>query len=285
MTKMNDKAFCFLIDGNGKDYIYNLYTGIKFEIDSYSKDMIYNCYENITEYEELYETLIKNSFINVENDDLGERIPIVSPYIIWNKENIVYPDINGVYKIQSIYENEYIFLDKINAQSSLREILSRLENINLSNISRLISYEMQCVKLVEKNELESAELYFDCPGAREFVHEDEEIIDNNVYYEHILQGLEEVQFENFETTISYMLRDKTKILNNRSFGECFIMQILKRYHIGPNFDILEVGGGLADMADAILGYLSKKKIGCTYTICDNSSALSYYQKNRLEKNI
>lgn len=280
---MNNRAFCFLSDNAGRDYIYNLVTGIKFEIDNYSKNIIDKYYENIQEYEDLYEILVKNSFININLEELSEKVPVISPYIIWNNKNVVCPDANGVYKILTIYEDEYTFLDNIDKMSSLREILSKLTNINFYKIRRLISYEMQCIKLVDKDELESAELYFNCPGPEKFIHEEDEITDNNIYYGHISEGYEKEQFENVETTISYMLREKTAILNNGSFGECFIKKISERYYTKQKLNILEVGGGLADMADAILDYLAKREISCTYTICDNSDTLSCYQQSRLDK--
>ena len=280
---MYDRVFYILSDSKGTNYIYNLYTGIKFEIDSFSKDIIVRDYERIEEYEDLYEALIRYDFIDITYKKLEEKIPIVSPYVIWNRENIVYPDMNGQYKIKKIEIEEYRFLNLINGITSLAGIFESLMNVNYSQIKHLLSYEMQCIKLIDKKEVKGAEMYFDCPIVRGEIHEEKEWIDNNEYYNQIKKGREKEQFEIVETTVSYMLRDKTRILNNRSFGECFIEQILKRYDLGLGLNILEVGGGLADMADAILGYFDQRKIECTYSICDNSSVLSQYQEEKLNK--
>ena len=91
------------------------------------------------------------------------------------------------------------------------------------------------------------------------------------------------QFENDETTVSYLFRHESQALDGEQFGERLCRRLLEAdAEFGT---VVEVGAGTATLTDSLLRYLRSVApdvyAGLDYTIVELSPALVAYQKNAL----
>ncbi|NUN13696.1 MAG: SAM-dependent methyltransferase [Myxococcales bacterium] len=109
----------------------------------------------------------------------------------------------------------------------------------------------------------------------------------HAYYENEVSD-PETQFREVETTLSYLFRDPSPILYERTYADCIATSLFTRGHLGAHTrHILEVGAGTGDFAAGFLGHLQKFHpelySNVTYTILDLSPALRGAQAARLAR--
>ncbi len=86
-----------------------------------------------------------------------------------------------------------------------------------------------------------------------------------------------------ETSMSHYLRSKTKLLKGRSYGESFHRGLKASGLVSEGTsNVFEVGGGLGDLAAALVPYLAKGRRDMTYTMVEVSPALEIAQKKATE---
>lgn len=231
----------------------------------------------------LYEMMKSNYFIDIDENDFCFLIPVISPYIIWNNDIIIYPVGNQKYEKERINNDEYKLLNSIYNKLNFKDLsLLYSKSQLMSFISKMTVYNKQCIKIINIDMLPFMDDYFVYPSNMRIQHSEPQIVDNSKYYKEIKSKNEKIQFDEIETTLSYMLRNRNTILNNETYGERFIKSIIEYMDKSFNIDILEVGGGLADFADSVISFMNSENINCSYTICDISENLLNYQRQRLK---
>lgn len=113
---------------------------------------------------------------------------------------------------------------------------------------------------------------------------DNNILDNTGFYDGLSLVETRTLFDDKETTIAHLFRFPHPALLGLSYGAAFCYALIRRGLItNRTTSIIEVGGGLGDLAESFLSYLSfdNSNSHTQYTIVDISPALQHVQKAKL----
>lgn len=209
--------------------------------------------------------------------------------ILWyrdrSKSLLVNLTINDLQRrIQEISPEEFDFLECLDGRRNIESIVLQL-NIDgisiLRFLQRLIDQSIETFHIV--NSPEQLQIIRFRNGARKLREKADAIKvppeDVERYHQsEIIEAMD--QFDDIEATLSHVFRERHKALNNKSYGEAFVISVL-RYCPRP-LRILEIGGGVGFFSRDILDYLKAHHPNIynnlSYTICDLSPALSNSQK-------
>lgn len=282
-----DENFQFIIK-NDKLILYNNLTGLYYFINDNVKSYIENHTSQNEPRTELSEFLSKMHFWGDINDFYSKLYPKVSPYAIWNNELVIYPS-NKHYDI--------LYLDKL--EINLLNLCTGLNNINSISTSlniqqdklfkilnKFIKLKVQIIKLFNDPYKNDNRHFFNVFETNKTDHKKSKIIDLEKYYRELKPENTFNQFEDIETTVSFLFRNENDLLENMKYGQKFIKSVLSHFSITlENKRILEVGGGLGDFAFAILEYVQSNGYLNTveYVISDLSPALLDKQKKKCLK--
>jgi hypothetical protein len=97
------------------------------------------------------------------------------------------------------------------------------------------------------------------------------------------QAPESAVLEHQESTLGHLFRHPHQALGGRSYGEALVSGLSKREMLPTNsIKVLEIGGGLGDMAHSVITALRSTGLDVTYTILGTSPALAGMQETRLD---
>ncbi|MDE6640229.1 MAG: class I SAM-dependent methyltransferase [Acetatifactor sp.] len=220
--------------------------------------------------------------------ELQNFYPIVTPYAIWNENCLVYFGKNDDIIKTEVSADLSFILSLCNGNISICEILDCCE-IPKEKVYEFmnfcISSENQIIKLLsDKLGNRNIDNFFGGYTFSLASHNPVSKTDNDSYYRNLSEDNVERQFTDIETTISYMLRNRTSILHNKSYGECLFKILYNKMESEVNqnigLSILEIGAGLGDVALSILDTAPSHRI-CDYTICDISASMLAAQRNKI----
>ena len=265
------------------NYIYNLKTGLFFETSPESIPLLLDDAFS-AKYPEAHEYMIQNYYLQKEqgNNFLSQYYPKVTPSSIWNNEYLVVL-FCGNYRILKINTNIQKILNLCNGENSLSDICKKLR-LELSRVIKkllkFVDFSNQVIKMFKEPYCETDDfVYFnvfkECDeGYSETVRKE-----NKKYHQAILDAT--LQFEEKETTVSYLLRKKSSLLRHKTYGEQFCDIVLSLYsgEINP-IKILEIGGGIGDFAYSFNERIFSKTQNYNYELLDMSSELSASQKQK-----
>ncbi len=102
------------------------------------------------------------------------------------------------------------------------------------------------------------------------------------YYRHDIDDAD-AQFDHEETTLSHLFRRPHPALGGRTYGAAMIDALAKRGRIPESgkLHVLEIGGGLGYVAEAVIGALRERGVEVDYTIVELAPALATAQRSRL----
>lgn len=245
----------------------------KFKIEEYSA-------EELT-------FLINEGFFAKSFSDLLDFFPVVSPYMVWNENKLVFYDINETLHEMRIDKQQSYFLSLCKGQNSLNEALESCmasEADFASFLQFCISEKNQIIKLLScKVDSVISNSFFPMRVPLMIAHKKPPHTNNSEYYRNLSRDDVVDQFVTNETTISFMLRKETSILSNQSYGKYLFTHLYKCFDqskVVDGLSVLEIGAGLGDVAVSILRDAPPKCIS-DYSICDVSKAMLSFQKERL----
>ena len=273
---------------NNQNILYNNYTGLFYSVNDEVLNEL-SCFEhdNSKLDADLADYLNHLYFFGFRKSDLKILHLVLNKEIIFD-ENHAYVINDGNYVVIPL-DNTSINLLKLSLNSVDSTLWFLFESMNISYdafcraLLLLTNYENRIAKIFTKDNIIDAPFYFNFNFKTHLtINRNSGFLEtnNNLYYQGIESPYE--QFESKETTISYMLRESSDILRNDNYGLRLIKSLIngKAY---KNIDILEIGAGLGDVAYSICNYLKELNIDYTYTICELSSKILDWQKDRLKE--
>jgi SAM-dependent methyltransferase len=95
-------------------------------------------------------------------------------------------------------------------------------------------------------------------------------------------GDADAQFDHQETTLSHLFRKPHPAIGGRTYGEALVDALAARgVLLQGRARILEIGGGLGFVAEAMIGALAKRGVTAEYTIVELAPPLAAAQRRRL----
>lgn len=268
-----------------KYYLHSAFSGAYLETDLNVYEMLKNCtdLEIKEKYKNLYGTLFDFGFFRNINS-INDLYLVVSDRVVWNNDTVYYI-FNGFQKNKAISADEYALLEKC-VEPIKVEALFRLfdKRTVVSTIKFLLKFN--CIILLPNTLLKEKDDQIQMMKLVEFNHPQIGNISNEQYYCSISKQKTHNQFDIKETTIAYLLRNDTNILEGDSYGKAVIKRILPLLTKKENkvLKILEIGAGLGHMARSIVTHLNELKIQYTYDIVDLAESLIDIQKKVLDDN-
>ncbi|MEW6170015.1 MAG: class I SAM-dependent methyltransferase [Candidatus Omnitrophota bacterium] len=159
-----------------------------------------------------------------------------------------------------------------------------LKNIFLKTLRKWNSKQVQLIELLDapfsslnskvRNESKLMHIAANIFREKKALLETKNIYDSYNYHKHAIKEPDK-QFEKEEKTFSHLLREKTIVLGNISYGERFIKAILARKRFFNGIKIAEIGGGLGYLAFNAIRNMKKrfKKSSFSYILLDLSAKL------------
>lgn len=273
------------IEINYSQYIYNNLTGLYYEINQDSRRFIEDINWNVNnQHNEIYESLINEYYVTSGNFDFVlDLYPSISPYVVWDNNNISYRIANNNFVIP-ISEFDKRCFKASNGVKSVSEIINEL-NISFSDymmfMSKWVSSDAQVIKLFKTKYDNKYSIYFYYFLSPSTKHDEIEMINHENYYSNIEDA--EEQFEVIETTISYLMREDTGVLKAGKYGSEFAKKTLERIDTLEKYEVLEVGGGLGDFANSFIEYFKVNGIKLNYSIVDISPTLIQEQAKKCKE--
>lgn len=274
-----------IVNVNDIKYLYNGFTGLFFEIDDYVESAFRNINLSCeTMPKELYSNLKKNYFVkfNISRETTLNFYPVVSKYVIWNNSMISFMLFNELH-IKNLTEIEKGIFSLCSGTNTIKDILQVIPGIDYDNLMQIIikwvGFDRQIIKLFDEPFCHEDNVFFSSFINPSIRHEETGIIDESHYYESIEDV--ELQFDTLETTISYMFRKRSEILDGCTYGYKFASEVM-REHLNKLNDIriLEVGGGLGDFAFSYNTWLQDNCSEYSYDILDISTELIKSQRSK-----
>lgn len=264
-------------------YMYNNMTGLFFEIDNDTCELLKESISFIKKNcHGLYECLKENHFIadGRLSEELRNAYPIVSPNAVWNKKHISYTILNNTI-VDEIDNFDLEVFELCDGTKSINDILKYKKTLTYVELTdRLLKwtqYRKQVIKIFDTPYSKDNKIFFKVFMNPSIKHKINETINESEYYEDVKCA--DIQFEDIETTISYLLRQDTGILKYKTYGYQFCKKIIGcKYQCIDDISILEVGGGIGDFAKSFNHCLVDNHVKYTYDICDLSSELIRSQK-------
>lgn len=272
---------------NNQNILYNNYTGLFYSVNVELLDELLKFKnDNSMMDADLADYLDCLYFFGLKKTDLKNLRFILNKEVIFNDKN-AYIINDGNYTVIPLDNTSLDFL-KLSLDSSDNTLQFFFESLGVSfdsfcrTLLLLTNYKNRIAKIFTTDNMIDAPFYFNFSFKKYLeIERDANYLetDNNSYYQAIESPYE--QFKSKETTISYMLRNCSDILQNDNYGLRLIKSLMNE-RIYKHIDILEIGAGLGDVAYSICKYLNELNIDYSYTICELSSKMLDWQKDKLK---